>query len=116
MCEKYTETWTEFLERYPNLVFIRTKKKIYSADEVEENIVYEEDTLPLIKGQTEIIPIDETAYPRCFKQGTAMEIGMWCIYLCEKNGWEIKPSMVWEILKNQEENLAEEEERKVSSI
>ena len=116
MSEKYTETWNEFLDRYPNLVFIRTKKQIYSAAEVDENIIFEEDSLPLIKGQTEIIPIDETAYPRCLKMGTAMEIGMWCIYLCEKNDWEIKPSVVWEILKNQEESLKREEKQKVSSI
>ena len=29
MSKEYTETWAEFLDRYPDLVFVRTKKQIY---------------------------------------------------------------------------------------
>lgn len=116
MSEKYTETLQEFIERYPGLVFIRTKNEIHTAEEVDESIIWEEDTLPLIKGQTSVIPIPESKYPRCLKEGTATGCGMWAIYLCEKNGWEISQAMIYEILNHQEENLAWEEEQKVSSI
>lgn len=112
MSKEYTETWAEFLARYPNLAFIRTKKFITKAEEIDDNIVIEEDTLPLIKGLTRIIAIDETAYPRCFELGTAMEIGMWAIYNCERNGWEINSAFILGVLKMQEEALAREEEQK----
>ena len=79
MSKEITETWSEFLERYPDLVFVRTKKQIYTADEIDDNLIMEEDTLPLIKGKTQVIPLDETAYPRCFKTGSAMELGIWAI-------------------------------------
>ena len=107
MSKEITETWSEFLERYPDLVFVRTKKQIYTADEIDDNIIMEEDTLPLIKGKTQVIPLDETAYPRCLKMGTAMENGMWAISVCEKNKLEVRPAVIWEILKKQEEILAE---------
>ena len=107
MSKEITETWSEFLERYPDLVFVRTKRQIYTADEIDGNIIKEEDTLPLIKGKTQVIPLDETAYPRCLKKGTAMEIGMWAISVCEKNKLEVRPAVIWEILKKQEEILAE---------
>ena len=110
MSKEITETWSEFLERYPDLVFVRTKKQIYTADEIDDNIIMEEDTLPLIKGKTQVIPLDETAYPRCLKMGTAMEIGMWAISVCEKNKLEVRPAVIWEILKKQEEILAKTEE------
>ncbi len=110
MSKEITETWSEFLERYPDLVFVRTKKQIYTADEIDDNIILEEDTLPLIKGKTQVIPLDETAYPRCLKMGTAMEIGMWTISVCEKNKLEVRPAIIWEILKKQEEILAKTEE------
>ncbi len=109
MSKEYTETWAEFLARYPNLAFIRTKKLVTKAEEIDENIVMEEDTLPLVKGLTRIIAIDETAYPRCLKMGTAMEIGMWATYICEKNGWEVNTAYVLAILDKQEEVLAQEE-------
>ena len=110
MSKEITETWSEFLERYPDLVFVRTKKQIYTADEIDDNIILEEDTLPLIKGKTQVIPLDETAYPRCFKMGTTMENGMWAISVCEKNKLEVRPAVIWEILKKQEEILAKAEE------
>ena len=31
MSKEITETWSEFLERYPDLVFVRTKKQIYTV-------------------------------------------------------------------------------------
>ena len=65
MSKEYTETWAEFLDRYPDLVFVRTKKQIYAADEIDDNIVMEEDTLPLVKGKSVVIPIDESSFPRC---------------------------------------------------
>lgn len=105
MSREITETWQEFLDRYPDLLFVRTKKQITSAEEIDENMIKEEDTLPLIKGKTQVIPIDETAYPRCFKTGSAMELGIWAISLCEKNNWEISPAMIWEILSQQETKL-----------
>jgi hypothetical protein len=110
MSKEITETWSEFLERYQNLVFVRTKKQIYTADEIDDNIIKEEDTLPLMKGKTQVIPLDETAYPRCFKTGSAMELGIWAISVCEKNKLEVRPSVIWEILKKQEEILAKTEE------
>ena len=105
MSREITETWQEFLDRYPDLVFVRTKKQITSAEEIDENMIKEEDTLPLIKGKTQVIPIDETAYPRCFKTGSAMELGIWAISLCEKNNWKMSPAMIWEILSQQETKL-----------
>lgn len=108
MSKEITETWSEFLERYPDLVFVRTKKQIYTADEIDDNIILEEDTLPLIKGKTQVIPLDETAYPRCLKMGTAMELGTWAISVCEKNKWKVSPAMVCEILAKQEEKLTAE--------
>ena len=105
MSREITETWQEFLDRYPDLLFVRTKKQITSAEEIDENMIKEEDTLPLIKGKTQVIPIDETAYPRCFKTGSAMELGIWASSLCEKNNWEISPAMIWEILSQQETKL-----------
>ena len=110
MSKEITETWSEFLERYPDLVFVRTKKQIYTADEIDDNIILEEDTLPLIKGKSKVIPLDETAYPRCFKTGSAMELGIWAISVCEKNKLEVRPAVIWEILKKQEEILAKTEE------
>ena len=94
MSKEITETWSEFLERYPDLVFARTKKQIYTADEIDENIILEEDTLPLIKGKTQVIPLDETAYPRCFKTGSAMELGIWAISVCEKNKLEVRSAVI----------------------
>ena len=116
MSKEITETWSEFLERYPDLVFVRTKKQIYTTDvrtkkqiyttdEIDDNIIMEEDTLPLIKGKTQVIPLDETAYPRCFKTGSAMELGIWAISVCEKNKWKVNSAMVCEILAKQEEKL-----------
>ena len=109
MSKEITETWAEFLERYPDLVFVRTKKQVLSADEIDANLVKEEDTLPLVKGKSIVIPLDETAYPRCFKTGTAMELGIWAVSICERNNWKVTPAMVWEILTKQEEKLASEE-------
>ncbi len=37
---------------------LRTKKQIYTADEIDDNIILEEDTLPLIKEKT---PTGKTA-------------------------------------------------------
>lgn len=108
MSKEYTETWAEFLDRYPDLVFVRTKKQIYAADEIDDNIVMEEDTLPLVKGKSVVIPIDESSFPRCFKTGSAMELGIWAVSVCEKNNWKVSPAMVWEILAKQEEQLAAE--------
>ena len=42
--------------------------------------------------------------------GTAMEIRMWAISVCEKNKLEVRPAVIWEILKKQEEILAKTEE------
>ena len=112
MSKEITETWAEFLARYPDLAFIKTKKQIYTAQEIDENIIYEEDTLPLIKGQTVIIPLDQTAYPECLKTGTAMEIGMWAISICERTNLEVKAPVIWEILKNQEAALVKEKSEK----
>ena len=39
MSKEYTQTWAEFLDRYPDLVFVRTKKQIFAADEIDDNIV-----------------------------------------------------------------------------
>ena len=108
MSKEITETWSEFLERYQNLVFVRTKKQIYTADEIDDNLIMEEDTLPLIKGKSKVIPLDETAYPSCFKTGSAMELGIWAISVCEKNKWKVSPAMVCEILAKQEEKLTAE--------
>ena len=94
MSKEITETWSEFLERYPDLVFVRTKKQIYTADEIDDNIIKEEGTLPLIKGKTQVIPLDETAYPSCFKTGSAMELGIWAISVCEKNKLEVRPAVI----------------------
>jgi len=41
--------------------------------------------------------------------GTATEIGMWAISVCEKNKLEVRPAVIWEILKKQEEMLAKAE-------
>ena len=109
MSKEYTETWAEFLDRYPELVFVRTKKQIYAADEIDDNIVMEEDTLPLVKGKSVVIPIDESSFPRCFKTGSAMELGIWATFICEKNNWKVSPAMVREILTKQEEKLEAEE-------
>ena len=105
MSKEITETWSEFLERYPDLVFVRTKKQVLTAEEIDDNIILEEDTLPLIKGKSKVIPLDETAYPSCFKTGSAMELGIWAISVCEKNKWKVSPAIVWEILAKQEEKL-----------
>ena len=108
MSKEITETWSEFLERYPDLVFVRTKMKVFTADEIDDNLIKEEDTLPLVKGKSQVIPIDETAYSRCFKTGSAMELGIWAVSVCEKNNCKVSPAMVWEILAKQEEQLAAE--------
>jgi hypothetical protein len=39
-----------------------------------------------------------------------MEIGMWAISFCEKNKLEVRPAIIWEILKKQEEIIAKTEE------
>lgn len=112
MSKSVTETWAEFLERYPNLVFVRTKRQIFNADEIDDNLVMEEDTLPLIKGKSIVIPIDESAFPKCFKAGSATELGIWAVSICERNKWKVSPAMVWEILTKQEEKLVKEEHLK----
>lgn len=39
-----------------------------------------------------------------------MENGMWAISVCEKNKLEVRPAIIWEILKKQEEILAKTED------
>ena len=105
MEKRFTKTYDDLIENYPDLVFVRTKKLVKSAAEIDENLVPEEDTFPLIKGKSLVIPIDETAYPKLFKEATATQMGMYAIYLCEQNDWEINPPMVWYILEQQEKSM-----------
>lgn len=99
---RYTETYADLINNYPDLVFVRTKKFVSSASEIDDNLVLEDDTLPLIRGKSFVIPIDETAYPKILKEATATIAGMYALYLCEKNGWDVSPQMVWYVLEKQE--------------
>jgi len=99
-------SFKEFYDKYPNLVFIKTKFKLTDPSQLqEENFIFEEDTPPLGKGFSIIMPLYVDDYPKIFKMATAMEAGLYAIDICEKQGWEISRAMLFEVLSVLEENL-----------
>lgn len=100
------ESFKEFYEKYPNLAFIKTKKKVEKQEDLDDwNFIIEEDTPPLEKGFSVIVPLYEKNYPKIFNMATAMEAGLYAIDICEKNDWEITIAMLLEVFKKLEENL-----------
>ncbi|MCQ2087763.1 MAG: hypothetical protein MJZ37_06860 [Bacilli bacterium] len=99
-------SFSEFYSKYPNLAFVKTKFKLTDPSELQdENFILEEDTPPLEKGFSIIMPLSVNEYPKIFKMATAMEAGMYAIDICEKQGWEITRAMLYEVLGKLEENL-----------
>lgn len=100
------KSFEEFYSKYPNLAFVKTKFTLIDPSELhEENFILEEDTPPLEKGFSIIMPMSVTDYPKLFKQATAMEAGLYAIDICEQQGWEISRAMLYEVLGKVEENL-----------
>lgn len=100
------ESFEEFYSKYPNLAFVKTKIRITDPEElVDENFIFEEDTPPLEKGFSVIMPMYINDYPKIFKMATAMEAGLYAIDICEKQDWEITREMLYEVFKKLEENL-----------
>lgn len=101
------KSFEEFYSKYPNLAFVKTKIDVKEPDQlIDDVLVLEEDTPPLEHGFSIIMPLYEKAYPHVFKEGTAMEVGLYSIDLCEQNGWEITYGVIKRIFENLEESLS----------
>ena len=99
-------SFKEFYSKYPNLACVKTRFTLTEPSQLQdENFILEEDTPPLEKGFSIIMPMCVNDYPKIFKMATAMEAGMYAIDICEKQGWEITRAMLYEVLNKLEENL-----------
>ena len=65
-------------------------------------------TIELTKKTSKIL--GQSFYWCQFTGNCWMENGMWAISVCEKNKLEVRPAIIWEILKKQEEKLAKTED------
>lgn len=102
-------SFKEFYEKYPDLAFVKTKFTLTDPSQLQdENFILEEDTPPLEKGFSIIMPMSVEDYPTIFKMSTAMEAGLYAIDICEKQGWEISRERLFEVLGKLEENLEQE--------
>lgn len=103
-------SFKEFYEKYPNLAFVKSRIEIKEQKDMkDENLIFEDDTPPLEHGFSVVIPLYEKAYPHVFNEGTAMEVGLYAVDLCEKNEWDITPVTVNEIFRNLEISLSKED-------
>lgn len=101
------KSFAEFYEKYPNLAFVKTKIDVKEPEQLtDEVLILDEDTPPLEHGFSIIVPLYEKAYPHVFKEGTAMEVGLYAIDLCEQNDWEMNIGMFRYIFEKLEESLA----------
>lgn len=108
-----TETYADLFNNYPGLTFVRTTRNVKNPAKIEKYMVVEEDTfLPLIEEYSHVVPINEKAYPEIFKMASATQAGMYALSICEKNGWQASTPMIYEILKNIEQNLVNEKKDK----
>mgnify|MGYP003293678685 CR=1 FL=1 len=70
-------------EIVPNLVFMKTVKKLTDKNELNEKyFIFEEDTPALDQEKSVIMPIAVTEYPTICSKATAMEIGGWLLCFC----------------------------------
>ncbi len=100
------KTFAEFYSRFPNLAFVKTRIKVTDQSQlVDENFILEEDTPPLAKGFSVIMPLAKDDYPKIFKMATAMEAGMYAMDICEDMGLEIRQAVLYEVLNRVEESL-----------
>jgi len=101
------KSFAEFYQKYPNLAFVKTKIDVQEPSQLtDEVLILDEDTPPLEKGFSIIVPLYEKAYPHVFKEGTAMEVGLYAIDLCEQNDWEMNIGMFRYIFQKLEESLS----------
>ena len=101
------KSFAEFYQKYPNLAFVKTKIDVQEPSQLtDEVLILDEDTPPLEKDFSIIVPLYEKAYPHVFKEGTAMEVGLYAIDLCEQNDWEMNIGMFRYIFQKLEESLS----------
>lgn len=104
------QSFNEFYSKYPNLVFVKTKIPVIEQSQlVDENFIIEEDTPPMEKGFSIVMPFYKDEFPNVFKQATAMEAGLYAIDICEKTGVEISRESIGYILKKVEANISQED-------
>ena len=76
-------------EIVPNLVFMKTVKKLTDLKDLKEKyFIFEEDTPVLDQEKSIIMPIAVTDYPTVCSQATAMEIGGWLLCFCHEMNLE----------------------------
>lgn len=94
-------TKEEFFEKYPDVAFVKSTKKITNNEDCKiENYVLDDDMQDL--NGKKIIPIDVTAYPGICKTMTATQLGVWAYSKCVQQKWDFTPENVYCCLANLE--------------
>ena len=96
-------TKKEFTQKYPTLVFVKTKSRVEAGEELrDDNFIFDDDTPALVKGVSVIMSLSIADFPGILKSMTAMEAGMWAVEKCFQQGWEVGRETIETCLANLE--------------
>lgn len=96
-------TKEEFTQKYPTLVFVKTKSRVEAGEGLrDDNFIFADNTPALVKDVSVIMPLNVADFPCVLRSMTAMEAGMWAVGKCLRQGWEVSGETIESCLANLE--------------